>query len=33
MAFLHASRTASTDSGLAFIVATTVTGISDELLL
>src|SRR6476660_2348908 len=32
MACLHASRTASTDSGLAFIVATTVTGMGDGLL-
>src|ERR1700752_3429021 len=32
MACLHASRTASTDSGLAFIVATTVTGMGDRLL-
>src|SRR5215213_9753062 len=32
MACLHASRTASTDSGLAFMVATTVTGMGNGLL-
>ncbi|BBZ61262.1 hypothetical protein MMON_25630 [Mycolicibacterium monacense] len=32
MAFLQASRTVSTDSGLAVMVATTTTGMRGELL-